>query len=78
MAPYIDTVATGKNINRLRIKAGMSIRDLQDIFGFSTPQAIYFWIHGRSLPKIDNLVVLSYVLNVPLEDIIVTKNSTHR
>ena len=60
--PTIDMVATGKNIERLRKNAGISVRDLQDVFGFGTPQAIYKWQHGTAMPTIDNLVVLADVL----------------
>ena len=41
--PTINLVATGQNIVRLRKAAGLSVKDLQDIFGFATPQAIYKW-----------------------------------
>ena len=37
----IDMVATGKNITRLRKESGLSVRDLAEIFGFTTPQAVY-------------------------------------
>lgn len=69
--PTIDMVATGRNIMRLREAAGLTVRDLQDIFGFSTPQAIYKWQHGTAMPSIDNLVVLAAVLEVPMDEIIV-------
>ena len=46
MMPTIDMVATGKNIKRLRKAAGISVRELQDVFGFRTPQAIYKWQRG--------------------------------
>ena len=62
---------TGQNINRLRKQAGLSVKDLQDIFGFATPQAIYKWQQGAALPTIDNLVVLAAVLQVRLDDILV-------
>ena len=39
--PTIDMIATGKNIDQLRRAAGISVRELQTIFGFATPQAIY-------------------------------------
>ena len=71
--PFIDTVATGRNIDRLRIAAGMSVRDMQIVFGFATPQAIYKWIHGTSLPTIDNLVILAAMLNVTLDEIVVVE-----
>ena len=70
--PVIDMVRTGQNIGRLRKLAGLSVRDLQDIFGFATPQAIYKWQQGVALPTIDNLVVLAAVLQVRMDDILVT------
>ena len=52
-------------------QAGLSVRDLQDVFGFATPQAIYKWQQGIALPTIDNLVVLAAVLQVRIDDILV-------
>jgi len=69
--PVIDMVRTGQNIGRLRKQAGLSVRDLQDMFGFATPQAIYKWQQGVTLPTIDNLVVLAAILQVRLDDILV-------
>ena len=69
--PTIDMVATGKNIERLRKNAGISVRDLQDVFGFGTPQAIYKWQHGTAMPTLDNLVVLAAVFGVAMDDIVV-------
>ena len=46
MMPTIDMVATGKRIEMLRKAAGISVKDLQDVFGFTTPQAIYKWQSG--------------------------------
>ena len=69
--PTIDMIRTGKNINRLRKQANLSVKDLQNIFGFATPQAIYKWQQGVALPSIDNLVVLAAVLQVSLDDILV-------
>ena len=71
--PFIDTVATGQNIDRLRVAAGMSIRDMQMIFGFATPQAIYKWIHGTAMPTIDNLVILAAMLDVTMDEIVVVE-----
>ena len=68
--PMINTVATGQNINRMRINAGMTVRDMQNVFGFATPQAIYKWIHGTAMPTIDNMVILAAMFGVTLDDII--------
>ena len=69
--PAIDMAATGRNIARMRANAGLTVRDLQVIFGFATPQAIYKWQHGTAMPTLDNLVVLAAIFGVPMDDIIV-------
>ena len=74
--PVIDMIGTGQNIARLRKQAGLTVRDLQDVFGFATPQAIYKWQQGVALPTIDNLVVLAAVLQVRMDDILVTDTVT--
>ena len=78
MIPTIDMVKTGQHIMELRVQAGLSVRELQEIFGFSTPQALYKWQHGPALPTIDNLVVLAAVLGVKVDDILVTTESQMR
>ena len=71
MRQTIDMVATGKNITRLRKESGLSVRDLAEIFGFTTPQAVYKWQHGTAIPTIDNLVVLAAVFGVTMDEIVV-------
>lgn len=73
--PVIDMVKTGQNIRNLREQAGLSVRDLQDVFGFATPQAIYKWQHGTAMPTIDNLVVLAAVFEVRIDEILVLGNA---
>ena len=71
--PAIDMVATGRNIMKLRKAAGLSVREIQNIFGFTTPQAIYKWQHGTAMPTIHNLVVLAAVLDVTIDEILVVQ-----
>ena len=76
--PVIDMTATGINITSLRVNAGMTVRDLQDIFGFATPQAIYKWQRGAALPTVDNLVVLAAIFGVRIDDILIFQRNTHQ
>ena len=69
--PVIDLARTGRAIERHRREAGLSVRELQNYFGFEYPQAIYKWQHGECLPTVDNLLALSRVLQVPMEDLLV-------
>ena len=67
----IDPTATGANILRLRRERGLSVRDLQEYFGFEGPQAIYKWQRGQSLPSVDNLYALGALFGVCMDDILV-------
>ena len=53
---------------------GMSVKDMQAVFGFATPQAIYKWIHGTSMPTIDNLVILAAMFDVTMDEIVAVDN----
>ena len=72
--PVIDMAATGQNIARLRKRAGLTVKDLQDIFGFATPQAIYKWQRGTAMPTLDNIAVLAAVFGVMIDDILIFEN----
>lgn len=71
--PVINLAKTGENILALRRKRGLSVRALQHLLGFATPQAIYKWQQGLTLPTIDNLVALSAILGVPIDEILVVE-----
>ena len=75
MIPMIDMNGTGRNIAMLRKRAGLTVADLQEIFGFTTPQAIYKWQHGTALPTIDNLVILAVVFQVPIDRILILREA---
>ena len=71
--PTVDLIATGKNIEKLRKEAGYTVKELQNVFGFGTPQAIYKWQHGTALPTVDNLVLLSAIFKVSIDEILVVE-----
>ena len=71
--PQINMEKTGSNIIKLREAKGYSVRDLQSELGFDDPQAIYKWQKGKSLPRIDNLVILSELFETPIERILVVE-----
>ena len=62
---------TGNNIKQLLKENGYSVRDIQTAMGFENPQAVYKWITGKSLPSIDNLIILSKLLHSSVEEILV-------
>lgn len=73
--PTINLEATGKHIAQLRKERGLSVKDMQNYFGFEAPQAIYKWQNGTALPTVDNLLALSVLLEVSIDSILVTTPS---
>lgn len=70
--PIIDVAATAANIKACRIRAGYSVREIQNIFNFSSPEAIYSWEKGKYIPSIDNLIVIASVYGVTIDQIVIT------
>lgn len=73
LVPVVDMKLTGKNIAALRKQRGISVRELQEMLGFATPQSIYKWQRGETLPTIDNLIALSCIFSVPVDEIVASE-----
>lgn len=71
MITIVDLKATGENIIRLREERGLTVKELQEMFGFATPQSIYKWQQGQAMPTVDNLFTLAEVFKVSVEEIVV-------
>ncbi len=71
--PVIDMEATGDTIRRLRIEKGVSVKELSQFLGLSDVRAVYKWQRGETLPSIDNLLALSILLEVPIDQILIYK-----
>ena len=70
--PVINMTATGLNIKTLMKANNLKVSDVQNALGFNTPQSIFKWLRGDTLPSIDNLVALSYILNITVDRLIIT------
>ena len=53
--------------------SALCVRDLQAAFGFGYPQSVYAWLSGKSLPTVDNLLVLSELFGVTIDEIVQRK-----
>ena len=72
----IDMKATGANIRSYIKSNKMRIADIQSVFGFNTPQAIYKWMRGDTMPTIDNIVVLAEIFGVGIGDIVAVRRKS--
>lgn len=73
----IKSKETGDRIRQLLIENGYTVRDVQEVMGFENPQAVYKWLSGKSLPSLDNLLILSKLLNRTMEEILVVDGDFH-
>ena len=71
MIPVINVTLTGLRIKELMAKNGYSVKDIQIKLGLACPQGIYKWFDGKTLPSLDNLVILATIFNVKIDDILV-------
>lgn len=69
----IDMKKTGRNIAEACRRQGITIKDLQTLFGFAAPNAIYRWLRGETLPTVDHLVILAHALQMPVDDLLALK-----
>ena len=72
-----DVKIVDVNIRRLRMERGLTVRELQNYFGFEEPRAIYKWQKGESLPTVDNLYALGVLFEVPIDQILVPVIKLH-
>ena len=67
----IDMAETGKHLKKLAQRSGYSVKDIQQYLGLSCPQPIYRWYKGVILPSVDNLLRLSELYQVHMEELLV-------
>ncbi|MBP5752505.1 MAG: hypothetical protein J6W60_06585 [Treponema sp.] len=53
LRPVPDLKATGRKIKSLMDAGGITVLDMQSVFGFAYPQAIYAWLNDRKLISLE-------------------------
>lgn len=71
----ISKAETGKRIRKLLVESGITVRDVQEAMELESPQAVYKWLNGKALPSTENLLILSEMLRIPMEQILVLDRS---
>ena len=67
----INMEETGANIKRLIKASGYSVRDIMEITGISTEQAVYKWYRGESIPAIETMLILCNTLEIGVDELLV-------
>ena len=66
----------GKNLKNAREKAGYSQNDVAEKLNISR-QSVSRWEKGRSVPDVENLVVLSQMYKISLDDLLENPSTEH-
>ena len=78
MCRVIDPIKTGLRLQQLCDARGLTPKDIMQRLNLSDRRCVYYWFCGETLPTIDNLYLLSGVLGVPVDEILVARESTER
>lgn len=73
----IDMEKNGNNLRKYAYANGYSVKDIQQYLGLSCPQPVYRWFKGTILPSVDNLLRLSELFHVHMEDLLVKQYSEY-
>ena len=76
MTLVIDIEKTGKHLKELCRQNGFTVTDIQNVLYLKCPQSIYRWFNGETLPTVDHFIVMAYMMNLPVEELIVLKEDT--
>lgn len=70
MLPIIDKKKTGINLRLMMDERGLTVKDIQQYLKLGSVQSVYHWLNGLSMPTVDNLYALSYLFQVPVDDML--------
>ena len=70
MFPTINLRETGINLHRIMDKRGITPKDIKEFLNLGSIQTVYNWCNGLNMPTIDNLYALSYLFQVPVDDML--------
>lgn len=69
--PVIQGELTGQRLKSLRKRKGIKVPAVCAYMGGISEQAVYKWERGACLPTIENLLALSRLYEVQIEDLLV-------
>lgn len=71
MLPTIDKERTGRWLKFLFQYKGLTVKEAKEYLSLTCVQTIYRWFKGETIPTVDNLYVLSELLDMPMDSLII-------
>lgn len=72
----IDTKETGENLKKMLKQKHITVDMVRQFLGFESPQAVYKWLSGKSLPTLDHIYALSKFMEVSIDEILINSPCT--
>lgn len=66
----INHEKTGQRIRELRKASGFTVNQIAEMLETSEV-AVYKWQNGSAIPSLENMLILSRIFEVPIEEIVV-------
>ena len=73
--PVINLAKTGNNIKRIAKENGFSADKIKNYLGICDKSNVYKWFRGDALPSVDNLLALSILFGVTINEMIIVENT---
>lgn len=70
--PVIDPLATGKNIKHFAKDHKYTAKGVATMCSV-TRTSVYKWYSGDNVPTVDNLIILSNLFGVKIDDLVVVR-----
>ena len=67
----INMEKTGARIRRVIEESGYTMREIMEITGITTEQAVYKWYSGKSIPSLETQIILCRLLGLRITDLLV-------
>ena len=73
----IDMHKTGEWLRYLCKRKNIPVSEIQEKLYISSNQAIYAWFNGKTLPYLNNMLALSDIICIPINDLLVIDEQEH-
>ena len=69
--PTINVIETGRHLKCLMMDRGLTVRDIQVFLKLASPQGVYHWFEGKSMPSLDHIYALSELFQKPVDSLLI-------
>lgn len=75
--PIIDMEKTGEWLRYLCKRKNITVTEIQEKLRIASNQAVYAWFNGKTLPSLNNMLALSDLIGVEINDMVVDNINEH-